>query len=123
ARAAGAAVEPLPQLGGAAAAQLRVGRAVTNPGGKLENLYGRHLENPFLVLALAPSATGAEVERAGQRLLAMLAAGLEEARRYATPFGPRARTPELVRAAMAELRDPDRRLTAEWWARGWRGAP
>jgi len=24
-----------------------------------------------------------------------------------------------VRAALAELRDPDRRLAAEWWARGW----
>jgi hypothetical protein len=89
----------------------------------LDNLHGRHLENPFLVLALAPAATGAEVERAGQRLLAMLAAGLEEARRYATPFGPCPRTPELVRAAMAELGDPDRRLVAEWWARGWQRAP
>jgi hypothetical protein len=50
--------------------------------------------------------------------LAELAAGLEGARRYATPFGARERTPELVRVAIAELRDPARRLGHEWWARG-----
>ena len=58
------------------------------------------------------------LESQGQRLLAELAAGLEGARRYATPFGARARTPELVRAAIAALRDPARRLVHEWWARG-----
>jgi hypothetical protein len=85
-----------------------------------DNHLRRHLENPFLVLALAPSATLAELEREGQKLLAMLAAGLADARRYETPFGAHERTPELVRAALADLRDPDRRLVAEWWARGWR---
>jgi hypothetical protein len=44
---------------------------------------------------------------------------LDGARRYPTPFGARERTPELVRAAIAELRDPVRRLAHEWWARGW----
>ena len=88
--------------------------------GNLENLVRRHLENPFLVLALSPAAGAAEVERQGQKLLAMLAAGLGEAAAYATPLGERPRTPELVRAAMAELRDPERRLGHEWWARGWR---
>lgn len=86
------------------------------------DLLDRHLENPFLVLGLGPSATAAEAERQGEKLLAMLAAGLEEARRYQTPFGPRDRTPELVRAALAELRDPARRLRHEWWARGWQAA-
>lgn len=86
----------------------------------LEDLLGRHLENPFLVLALEPSAGTGEVERQGEKLLAMLAAELEEARRYPTPFGPRHRTAELVRAAVAELRDPGRRLRHEWWARAWR---
>lgn len=85
----------------------------------IEDLLARHLENPFLVLGVPPSATTAEVEREGQRLLAMLAAGLAEASTYPTPLGARARTPELVRAALAELRDPDRRLLAEQWARGW----
>jgi hypothetical protein len=87
----------------------------------LENVVTRHLENPFLVLALAPDTDAGAVERQGQKLLAMLAAGLAEAGRYATPLGARARTPELVRAAMAELRDPERRLGHEWWARGWLG--
>ena len=70
------------------------------------------------MLAVAPAAGVAEIERQGQRLLAELAAGLDGARRYATPFGARERTPELVRAAIAELRDPARRLVHEWWARG-----
>ena len=83
------------------------------------NLRRRHLENAFLVLGVPPSANAAEVERQGQKLLAMLAAGLAEADRYPTPFGEQPRTPELVRAALADLRDPDRRLCAEWWARGW----
>jgi hypothetical protein len=86
----------------------------------IENLYRRHLENPFLVLGLPPSASPEETEREGQKLLAMLAAGLDEARAYPTPFGERARTAELVRAALAELRDPERRLACEWWSRGWR---
>ena len=76
------------------------------------------LENPFLVLALAPTATPAEVEREGARLLAMLAADLEQARSYATPLGPQRRTPELVRHALAELRDPEKRAEHEWWAEG-----
>jgi hypothetical protein len=85
----------------------------------VENLVARHLANPFLVLGLPPSASAAEAERQGQKLLAMLAAGLAEARAYATPLGTRERTPELVRCAVADLRDPERRLAHEWWARGW----
>lgn len=85
----------------------------------LENAYARHLENPFLILGLAPLASAAEVERTGQRLLAMLAVGLAGAHAYSTPFGPAARTAEQVRWAMAELRDPCHRLGHEWWARGW----
>jgi hypothetical protein len=84
------------------------------------NALRRHLENAFLVLGLPPGAPLGEVERQGQKLLAMLAAGLDEARRYQTPLGERERTPELVRAALGELRDPDRRLTHEWWSAGWR---
>ena len=87
----------------------------------LENAFARHLDNPFLVLGLAPAASSGEVERTGQRLLAMLAAGLAEASTYDTPFGAATRTSEKVRLAMAELRDPCRRLGHEWWARGWSG--
>jgi hypothetical protein len=85
----------------------------------LEEAHRQHLANPFLVLALPPTASAAETERQGEKLLAMLAAGLEEAGRYATPAGPRARTPELVRAALAELRDPRRHLRHAFWASGW----
>ena len=85
----------------------------------IENLLRRHLGNPFLVLGLPASATAAEVEREGQKLLAMLSAGVAEARRYATPLGDRERTAELVREALAELRDPERRLAHEWWSSGW----
>ena len=84
----------------------------------VENLMRERLANPFLVLAVAPSASAAEIERQGQRLLAELAAGLDGARRYETPLGMRERTSELVRSAIAELRDPARRMAHEWWARG-----
>lgn len=79
----------------------------------------RWADNPLLVLELGPDASRAEIERAGQKLLAMLELGLRSAALYPTPLGPRARTPESVRAAMAELRDPDRRIVHELWV----GAP
>jgi hypothetical protein len=86
--------------------------------GDFENLARERVANPFFVLAVVPDAGVAEIERQGQRLLSELAAGLDGARRYQTPFGARERTPELVRVAIAELRDPVRRLAHEWWARG-----
>ena len=91
---------------------------MTTDGDDVENLAARAARESV------PRARGragggvADIERQGQRLLAELAAGLDGARRYATPFGARERTPELVRAAIAELRDPARRLVHEWWARG-----
>ena len=90
---------------------------------KLGNALLRHLENPFLVIGVRVTATLAEIERQGQKLSAMLAAGLSEANQYWTPLGPRSRTAELVRTAMAELRDPERRLLHEFWASGWGRAP
>ena len=51
------------------------------------------------------------------------AAGLAEAAHYATPLGRRPRTAELVRAAVSELRDPERRLVHEFWAAGWGQQP
>jgi hypothetical protein len=88
----------------------------------VENSFARHLENPFLVLGLAPAASIAEVERTGQRLLGLLVAGLAEGATYTTPLGVATRTAEQVRWAMAELREPCRRLGHEWWARGWQGS-
>jgi hypothetical protein len=87
-------------------------------GDDVDNLLRERVANPFFVLDVAPAASAAEIERQGQRLLAELAAGLAASRRYPTPFGARERTPELVRVAIAELRDPARRLAHEWWARG-----
>lgn len=81
-----------------------------------EDARRRWCECPFFVLGVAAEAPRAEIERTAQRLLAELAVGREKAKTYATPFGPRERTPELVRAAVAELRDPDKRLAHELWA-------
>ena len=74
-------------------------------------------DNPFFVLGLSPEASRIEVEREAQKLLGMLELGFTDAATYATPLGPRPRTHELVRAAVAALRDPYQRLVAELWAR------
>ena len=73
--------------------------------------------NPFYVLGLAPDASRIEVEREAQKLLGMLELGFADAATFATPVGPRPRTAEGVRAAVAALRDPYQRLVAELWAR------
>ena len=74
-------------------------------------------DNPFYVLGLRPEATRQQVEREGQKLLGMLELKLGSAARYPTPVGPGERTADKVRVAMAELRDPERRLGHELWAR------
>jgi len=74
-------------------------------------------DNPFFVLGLAPDASRIEIEREAQKLLGMLELDFADARVYQTPLGPRARTHEAVRSAVAALRDPYRRLLAELWAR------
>ena len=76
----------------------------------------RLARNPFFVLELRPDCTRAEVERAGQKLLGMLELEFADARRYRSPIGEHERSPQLVRNAMAELRDPNRRLLHEVWA-------
>ena len=73
-------------------------------------------ENPFFVIGVAPGASRIEIEREGQKLLGMIELGFAEALTYATPLGPRPRDGEAVRAALAALRDPARRLVAELWA-------
>jgi hypothetical protein len=77
----------------------------------------RLAENPFFVLGISPDASRIEIEREAQKLLGMLELGFAAAETYATPLGPRPRTPEAVRAAVAALRDPYQRLLAELWAR------
>ena len=77
-----------------------------------------HIEdNPFFVLGLPTDTSRIEIEREAQKLLGMLELGFADALTYQTPVGPRPRTPEAVRAAVAALRDPYKRLVAELWAR------
>jgi hypothetical protein len=72
--------------------------------------------NPFFVLALEADASRADVERAAQRLLGLLAIGAHGADEYATPFGPGRRDADSVRQALGRLRDPLQRATCELWA-------
>jgi hypothetical protein len=70
-------------------------------------------DNPFYVLGVAPDASRADVERAGRKLLGLLEIGASSAKGYDTPFGRAERTPEQVRAALAELAIPERRAARE----------
>lgn len=88
----------------------------SGPSERGEAARERLAHNPFYVLELDPECSRAEVERQGQKLLGMLELELSAASHYDTPLGRQRRTPEQVRAAMAELRDPDRRLLHELWA-------
>ena len=72
--------------------------------------------NPFYVLGLPAGAGRAAIEEEAQKLLGMLELGLRGAGEYLTPFGARARSADDVRSALAELRDPARRLGHELWA-------
>lgn len=76
----------------------------------------RFTENPFYVLGLLPECSRAEMEREGQKLLGMLELGLPAAQTYKTPLGAAQRDSDKVRQAMAELRDPHKRLLHEVWA-------
>ncbi len=76
-------------------------------------LFERIAQNPFYVLGLAPTASRTELEREGSKLLSMLQLGFKDALTYRSPLGEHPRTEEAVRAAMAELRDPKRRLVHE----------
>lgn len=76
-------------------------------------LYERIAENPFYVLGVPTTCTRTELEREGSKLLSMLQLGLKESKVYRSPLGEHPRTEEAVRAAMAELRDPRRRLVHE----------
>jgi hypothetical protein len=70
-------------------------------------------DNPFYVLGLKHDCPPRDVEREGQRLLSMIALELKESLRYTTPVGERPRDADKVRLAMAELRDPAKRLVHE----------
>jgi hypothetical protein len=72
--------------------------------------------NPFFVLDIRTDATLTDVERAGQRLLGLLAVGSATAGIYQTPLGPATRDADRVRQALAILRDPKQRMLQELWA-------
>lgn len=76
----------------------------------------RLTDNPFYVLGITPDATSAEVEVAGQGLLAALAADAPGAERYYTPLGPQQRDRHAVRRALTRLRDVEERIHHEIWA-------
>jgi hypothetical protein len=72
--------------------------------------------NPFFMLEVATDASRAEVERAGQKLLGLLALGSASAGQYDTPLGVATRDADSVRQALATLRDPVERVVHELWA-------
>ncbi len=69
--------------------------------------------NPFRVLGITVDASRMEVERAGQKLLAQLEIGAMSAKYVGEGEQRVQRTPEMVRAAVTALRDPDARIEAE----------
>src|SRR5664279_2467189 len=72
--------------------------------------------NPFFILEVSTEASRAEVERAGQKLLGLLALGSAGAGHCHTPLGPATRDADGVRQALAALRDPNERVLHELWA-------
>jgi hypothetical protein len=72
--------------------------------------------NPFFVLAVPTDASRLEIERAGQKILALLSLKAGTAGTYVTPFGPAVRDADLVRQALASLRDPTERVLHELFA-------
>ena len=72
--------------------------------------------NPFFVLELKTDATRADIERAGQRLLAKFTVSPDGVAMYQTPLGPAVRDADMVRQSLAALRDPVQRITHELWA-------
>jgi hypothetical protein len=69
--------------------------------------------NPFFVLELTPDASLRDVERAAQKLAALISVGAASASRYQTPFGPLPRDANRVQSALAALRDPVQRVVHE----------
>jgi hypothetical protein len=70
-------------------------------------------KNPFFVLGLGLQASRVEIERAGQKLLGLMALGSASAGRCDTPLGPATRDADDVRQALASLRNPGERVVHE----------
>lgn len=83
-----------------------------------DSAMARHFTcDPFHVLQAPPTANRRELDGAAAELLAALARGVPGAHHYPTPLGERARDPDLVNAAADELRDRERRIVHEVWAK------
>jgi hypothetical protein len=74
------------------------------------------VENPYFVLALPWDAPRSAIEREAQKWLGMLQLSFAEAMHYSTPLGLHVRTADLVRTAVAQLRDPASKVMAQMWA-------
>jgi len=70
-------------------------------------------DNPFFNIELPVIAIPRDVERAGQKLLALLAVGAASSPSIRKPLGTRERDENKVRAAVATLRNPEERLLNE----------
>jgi hypothetical protein len=71
--------------------------------------------NPYFVLEVDSSASAAEIERAAQLWLGLLAIQAQGSGTCSTQQGPMNRDPETVRQALALLRDPVRRARCALW--------
>jgi hypothetical protein len=80
-------------------------------------LAQRFTKDPFFVLEAAPTATRRELDAVAAALIHALERGEWDAARYPTPLGERIRDAGSVKAAAHELRDPERRIVQEVWAR------
>lgn len=91
----------------------------------LADSRARLMRNPFYLLELNADCSRAELERAGQRLLAMIELALPGSERVETPYGVTTRSADDLRQALADLRDPERRLVHELWfrSRPWTAMP
>jgi hypothetical protein len=85
--------------------------------GELSPMARRIAANPFHLLELDPRAGRAAIEDAARRILQALAAAMPGADRYRSAFGMQPRDTDATLSAAGKLRDRERRVLCEVWAR------
>ena len=115
-------VEALAGLGAEQEARVRLGGALAHGRQRHaeaeRGLAGEDPRQPVLrARSPCPREPRARSSARGRSSSGCWSSGSESAATYATPVGPAPRTADKVRRAMAELRDPERRLEHELWAR------